>query len=97
MPAAILRLSRHAALFLLLICGISVRADAQGNSCPPITDTEKAKIVVYLSKLMGVPETENLEIDSDELVSGTCYRRLAVKGRTLPPPDHFSFRRTSDS
>jgi hypothetical protein len=89
MPAAILRLSCHATLFLVLICGISVPARAQGNSCLTLTDNEKTNIIAYISKWMAVPETEKLEIEGDELVPGTCYRRLAVKGLMLSPRSFF--------
>lgn len=93
MPVAILplpRFFRHAALLLLFISGITVHvAQAQGNPCLPLTDIEKVKIVAYLTKWIGVPETEKLEIADDELVPGTCYRRLVVKGRILHPRSFF--------
>jgi protein-disulfide isomerase len=83
-------LSRHAVLLLLCIGGMTVNgAHAQGTSCLPLADTEKAKIVAYLSKWLGVPETEEMEIYGDELVPGTCYRKLAVKGRMLLPRSFF--------
>jgi hypothetical protein len=93
MPVAILlspRPFRHAALLLVFISGITIHgAHAQGNSCLPFTDTQKVKIIAYISKWMAVPEMENLEIEGDELVPGTCYRKLAVKGRTLLPRPFF--------
>src|ERR1700740_232780 len=64
-------------------------SSVQGNPCPPLTETEKAKIIAHLSQWIGAPETERLEIEADELVHGTCYRRLAVKGRTLRPKSFF--------
>jgi protein-disulfide isomerase len=79
-------MSYKALLFLMLAC---LPVTAQGNACVPLADTEKAKIVVYLSKWIGVPETEKLEIESDEFVPGTCYRRLEVRGRTLRPASFF--------
>jgi protein-disulfide isomerase len=62
---------------------------AQENLCLPLTDTEKAKIVAYLSKWFGVPETEKLSIERDEIVSDTCYRKLVVKTRTLRSTSFF--------
>lgn len=72
-------------LFLVLAFAPSIHA----SPCLPLTDAEKVKIIAYLSKWIGAPETEKLEIESDEFVAGTCYRRLAVKGRTLGSSPFF--------
>lgn len=57
--------------------------------CLPITEGQKTKIIAYLSKWYGLPETEDLSILSDDLVPDSCYRRLVVKGRTVRPESFF--------
>jgi len=72
-------------LFLVLVFPFT----AYGNPCLPLTDPAKVQIIGYLSKWIGVPETAKLEIESDELVLDTCYRRLLVKGHALRPAPFF--------
>jgi hypothetical protein len=55
----VILMSFKALLFFMLAC---LPVAAQGNPCPPLIDTEKAKIADYLSKWFGVPETEELSI-----------------------------------
>jgi protein-disulfide isomerase len=68
--------------------------DGSVNPCQPLNDTDKAKIVAYVSKRLNVPQTETLTIVSDEEVPGTCYRELSIKGNTpqtffLSPDQRF--------
>ncbi len=49
------------AFFLLAFIPSLVHAD----QCLPLDDDQKARIIVYLSKWLDVPETDNLSIQSD--------------------------------
>ena len=74
---------------LLCVCVLGSRA--QGplhqdeardlNRCPSLSDADRARIIVYLSKWL---EVENLSIESDEIIPGTCYRKLGIKGALHP-------------
>jgi protein-disulfide isomerase len=51
------------------------------NQCPSLSDADGARIIAYLSKWF---EAENLSIESDEIIPGACYRKLAIKGTPHP-------------
>lgn len=74
---------------LLLFLVVVFPFTAYGNPCLPLSGPAKVKIIGYLSKWIGAPETEKLAIESDELVLDTCYRRIVVRGHTLLPASFF--------
>jgi protein-disulfide isomerase len=78
-------------LVTVLLCVYALGSRAQGplhqdetsgfNRCPSLSDADRARIIVYLSKWL---EVENLSIESDEIIPGTCYRKLGIKGAAHP-------------
>jgi hypothetical protein len=78
-------------LVTVLLCVCALGSRAQGplrqdetaglNRCPSLSDPDRARIIVYLSKWL---EVENLSIESDEIIPGACYRKLAIKGAPHP-------------
>src|SRR5260370_38676266 len=75
----------NTSFFLLIFLAPLVHA----NQCLPLGDDQKARIIIHLSKWLDVSETEKLSIQSDQIVPGTCYRKLVVKGHTLRPRSFF--------
>jgi protein-disulfide isomerase len=61
-------------LSLLVSFGASgVTAEAQ---CPPLRDTDRAKLIDYVQKKYKTPASAKLEIGGDSFVNSSCYRKL---------------------
>ncbi len=76
------RLKSISTVLMLLLTTLYGSA-ARANQCPPLTAATRARILEYLAKWFSLPATETLSIDREDIIPGTCYRRLSVRTRTL--------------
>jgi protein-disulfide isomerase len=69
-------------LSLLVLLGASgVTAQAQ---CPPLRDTDRAKLTDYVQKKYKAPASAKVEIGDVSFVGSTCYRKLLFQATGGP-------------
>jgi protein-disulfide isomerase len=70
-----MRTHRILTIALISACGPIATAVAQAR-CPPLQDTDKAKLADYVQKKYKTPASIKIEVGDASFVSSTCYRKL---------------------
>jgi protein-disulfide isomerase len=65
----------------LLIALLSQLLAAQGGSCPALTPANRSRLESYVIKKYRVPQTIQLQLADQAVISDGCYRRLVFSGR----------------